>query len=351
MGDNNALATDEDFISPLKEGLKAAQAQLKVLNMAPSSYVRNKVWFLQPWTVERVILKHCAYVAPQKVVPGEDGDGEVMRDSEIVQADGDSVEGEGEDSDTDMTAMDASCDDGEVLRLAKDERRDAISQMLDSVELSSAQPSSCSRTQKIELVVEYMGKAIYKSTLVAELNGNPFLSKDRLTHIKKISLYFNNAEDYLSTANSTTTTFPRLGSDCGVLFMQSRTLGQSFRVIAAPKRNGCATRVGRTPVVTARVDIGTWWLGRVQKMQRRVGKTWGLCRNPVNLMAQTTAGKKVSSSPSIQVMLNWFKSAPGRNKYKYDVTDTRWIDIESVICIVALSFNSSNKVYTLRENN
>ena len=49
-------------------------------------------------------------------------------------------------------------------------------------------------------------------------------------------------------------------------------------------------------------------------------------------------------------MLNWFKSAPGRNKYKYDVTDTQWIDIESVICIIALSFKSNSNIYTLEEN-
>lgn len=75
-------------------------------------------------------------------------------------------------------------------------------------------------TQKLEP----HGKVIYKSTLVAKLNGNLFLSKDRLTRIKNFA-YFNNAEDYLSTTNLTTTAFLGLGSDCGVLFMQSQTLG------------------------------------------------------------------------------------------------------------------------------
>ena len=99
--------------------------------------------------------------------------------------------------------------------------------------------------------------------------------------------------------------------------------------------------------MTVGPDIGTWWLGRVR---RTVGKTWRLCRNPVDLMAHTSTIKKGNSSPSIQVMLNWFKSAPGRNKYKYDVTDTQWIDIESVICIIALSFKSNSNIYTLEEN-
>ena len=119
---------------------------------------------------------------------------------------------------------------------------------------------------------------------------------------------------------------------------------------AAQKRNCCSAHVGRPATVTTWMDIDTWWLGRVQKIRRRIGKTWGLCRNPIDLMAYTSAGKKVSSSPSIQIMLNWFKSAPRRNKYKYDVTDTQWINIESMIYIIALSFNSNNNVYTLQEN-
>ena len=76
----------------------------------------------------------------------------------------------------------------------------------------------------------------------------------------------------------------------------------------------------------------------------------GTGRNPIDLMVQKARGKKVSSTSSFQIMLNWFKNAPGRNKFKYDVTDTQWIDIDSVICTVALSFNSRYNVYTLEEN-
>jgi hypothetical protein len=61
------------------------------------------------------------------------------------------------------------------------------------------------------------GKSVYKSTLVNELNGNPFLSKDKLTRIRN-SIYFNNADDYLSVASSTSTCLLGLGSHCGVHF-------------------------------------------------------------------------------------------------------------------------------------
>jgi hypothetical protein len=141
LGDYSALATYEDFVSALKEGLKAAHAQLKVLNMAPSSYARNKLWFLQPWMVERADPKHWAYVAPEKPIPGENGDGEVMRDSEIMPPEEETVDGDGAnihsdmsvvDIDVDMSIVNASLDDSEeILRLAKEECRDAISQMLD----------------------------------------------------------------------------------------------------------------------------------------------------------------------------------------------------------------------------
>ena len=144
--------------------------------------------------------------------------------------------------------------------------------MLDSAKPSSAPMSSAYSTSviKIEPVVEYMGRAIYKSTLVSELNGNPFLSKDRLTRIKN-SVYFNNADEYLSAANSTTTCFMGLGNDCGVLFVESSNLNQSSIVTAAQSRNrGCAQR-GHPTAVSSGVDVGSWWLGRVQKIRRRVG--------------------------------------------------------------------------------
>ena len=34
---------------------------------------------------------------------------------------------------------------------------------------------------KVESFVEFGGHKLFKSTLVGQLNGNPFLSKDRLT--------------------------------------------------------------------------------------------------------------------------------------------------------------------------
>jgi hypothetical protein len=52
---------------------------------------------------------------------------------------------------------------------------------------------------------------------------------------------------------------------------------------------------------------------------------------------------------SIQVMFNWFSKGPGRNKFKYDVTDTQWINVECIIASVALTFNNRQNVYCLAD--
>lgn len=351
LGDYSSLTTDADIVLALKEGLKAAQATLKSLNMAPSSCAKKKTWFAEPWLVERADPKHWTYVPPARPVPGEDGDAEVLREALAVQTEAACSASEGDDGVADDGGLHSlSEDEGDVLRVAEEECRHAISEMLDEAEPRQPGMSDCeSSNLKIMPVVQYNGQTIYKSTLVADLNGNPFLSKDRLTRIKN-SVYFNNADDYLSAANSSTTALLGLGSDCGVYFVQSASLNQSSAVKAAQKRSRSCGQVGRPTAVSSGAEIGTWWLGRVQKIRRSFGSKWGPCRNPIDLMSQGGLGKKVSSKPEYQVMLNWFKSAPGRNKFKYEVTDTQWIDVDSIICIVALSFNSTSNVYTLDEN-
>ncbi len=39
-----------------------------------------------------------------------------------------------------------------------------------------------------------------------------------------------------------------------------------------------------------------------------------------------------------------------RNKFMYDHMDSIWIDLNCVISIVTMSYNSTNKVYTLDRN-
>jgi hypothetical protein len=67
--------------------------------------------------------------------------------------------------------------------------------------------------------VEYQGNKIYKFMLVSQLNANPFLSKNRLTCVRK-SMYFNNLNVYFTTTSSSSTCLLNLGNNYGVYFVQ-----------------------------------------------------------------------------------------------------------------------------------
>ena len=238
-----------------------AQSMLNSLNMAPSTHAKSKTWFQQPWLLEAADPKHWSYIPPTKPVSGDDGDAEVLRDS-LVEAAEEDESGDGSYNDGLNLEAELVNDGLDPIAIAEDECRVVISKMLDSIE---ERPPNCipgiPNTIPAVPVVEYIGKVIYKSTLVSELNGNPFLSKDRLTKIKNL-VFFNNAEEYLSAANSSTTCLFALGSDCGVLFMKSSNLNISSIVRAAQKRKrGGGERLGRPAVFSGGVDVGSWWLG------------------------------------------------------------------------------------------
>ncbi len=70
----------------------------------------------------------------------------------------------------------------------------------------------------IHPIVEYEGNKVFESTLVNQLNVILFLSKDRLTCVKK-SMYFNNLNVYLTTTLVSSTCLLGLGNDFGVYFV------------------------------------------------------------------------------------------------------------------------------------
>jgi hypothetical protein len=176
-----------------------------------------------------------------------------------------------------------------------------------------------------------------------------FLSKDRLTRVKN-SLYFNNADVYLSAAQSSSTCFVGIGSDVGIFFVQRSTLSRPSTVAAAKKRGRSrASNRGTATSVLQGVDEGTWWVGRIQKMRRRLGGTsWGCLKHPVDLANRDpSAGKNPNPVCNIQVMLHYFTRAPGQHKFRYDLTDSKWIGLDSIITNVTLSFNPDTQIYTL----
>ena len=87
------------------------------------------------------------------------------------------------------------------------------------------------------------------------------------------------------------------------------------------------------------VDKGTWWVGRVQGLRRKVGAGWRGVSQPVDLLTRSSnTGKNSNSNPIIEIQMNWFSKAPGRHKCKYDHSDPKWVDIDIVITTVTLSY-------------
>jgi len=91
--------------------------------------------------------------------------------------------------------------------------------------------------------------------------------------------------------------------------------------------------------------------GRVQAMRRRNGKQFGILRQVVDLLARTEESwRRNPNNPHIKVMLQYYRKYPSRNKFKYDHTDSKWIDVDCIISTVTTSYNSTNEVYTLDRN-
>jgi hypothetical protein len=170
LSDYTEIATNDDVTAAMQEGLKEAQSMLRVLNMSPSIHCTNKVWFMTPWLVEKNDPHNFAYVPAKSPVRGEDGDGEVLRANLDTNAlDYDNVDSNSNpcmEGDVDIVEDGAS-----NLLVVESETRDAMSEMLN---LEEPQISTILPIDKVIPFVEYDGHKIYKSTLVSQLNANPF---------------------------------------------------------------------------------------------------------------------------------------------------------------------------------
>ena len=58
-------------------------------------------------------------------------------------------------------------------------------------------------------------------------------------------------------------------------------------------------------------------------------------------------GKKEINLLTYMVMLAWFKEIPGQLKFKYDLSDWKSTDLDSIISMVTMSFNSNTNLYSL----
>jgi len=350
LGDYTAVSTNDHVISALKEGLKDAQRMISSLNMAPNSQAstKQKLWFEKPWLVEQADKLSWTFAASAKPVRGEDGDMEVLRE-DLIEEDQE-LQRQAEASELELVDTEEDILDDGVLAVtvAESEIRDVISEMLGNHE---DQLQAIPVPVKVEAFVEFDGHKIFKSTLVGQLNGNPFLSKDRLTRVKN-SLYFNNSDAYLSAAQCESTCFVGIGSDVGVFFVQRSTITRLSTVTAAKRRGKSrASKSGTATSVLQGVDQGTWWVGRIQKMRRRAsGRSWCSLKQLVDLANRdVVTGRNPNPSSNIQVMLHYYTRAAGQYKFRYDLTDSKWIGLESIITNVTLTYNPENHVYSLEQ--
>jgi hypothetical protein len=260
LGDYSKIREDSDLVLALKEGLKEAQTMLRGLNMAPSSVAMEKRWFLEPWVLKGLDPKCWTFVQSKTPAPSDDGNGEALREALVATAVLDfSTTQEGEGMPHLEGDVHEDFDDGlDLVSVAENECRDALSELMDQVEPPLDACELVNEPRKRVQTVEYNGKCIYKSTLVLEFNGNPFLSKDRLTRVRN-SIYFNNSEDYLSTASSSTAMLLGVGSNCRVFFLQQHSGNISSTVKAAQRRSKCGkSRKGATTRVSSGGDAESW---------------------------------------------------------------------------------------------
>jgi len=92
-------------------------------------------------------------------------------------------------------------------------------------------------------------------------------------------------------------------------------------------------------------------VGRVQATQWHNGKQFGVLGHVIDLLAGTEESRmRIPDNPHIEVMLYYYRKYPGLTKFKYDHTDSKWIEVDCVISAITMSYNSINEVYTLDRN-
>jgi hypothetical protein len=293
--------------------------------------------------VEWTDAKHFAYTPSKMPVADEDGNVEYLWHTLEIQA---------QNADDNLCNDHSPCEEAELIAeefdvaedtqhitAVEDKVRGAIWDMLDKHEVVIDDPYE---GQKIIPIVEYSDNVVFKSTLVSQFNGNPFLSKDRLTRIRNL-IYFNNADEHLSAANSETTCLLGLGSDCGVYMIQKSTTMAS-RAAGRPRRSKVTSNMASN--IYAGIDQGTWWIGRVRKMRHKLGNKWDPIQQSIDLMNRMVTWKS-AMGPTIEGRMYWFSGTASQLKFKYDHVNCKWIDIDSIISTVSLAYSSTTKFYTL----
>lgn len=157
------------------------------------------------------------------------------------------------------------------------------------------------------------------------MNGNPTLSKDRLTRVRQ-GVYHSKEEKCHKGTNEN---LFGIGCDCVVYFQEENTNGKITR--------SCKPSSSKSKKKTRSL----WYLGRVQKMRRKVGGAYVEYKRGFSLFDRPLG---------VEVQLGWYQKAKGTRCFTYDLTDLEMINIESVIALANLTYVCNRNKYELDEN-
>ena len=81
-----------------------------------------------------------------------------------------------------------------------------------------------------------------------------------------------------------------------------------------------------------------------------MGSRWGISRQPIDLFNIGGGASDNHGNTQIQVLLNWFPKARMNLKFKYNVSDSQWINVDSIISTITISYYFVSAIYTLDQN-
>ena len=136
---------------------------------------------------------------------------------------------------------------------------------------------------------------------MSHLNGNPTLSNDRLTRVREGVFYScGNANNFLNGNGN----LIGIGSDCVVFFIEEYVNSKR------PKRKGISN------------ENVVWYLGRVQRMRRKIGNKFVEYKRGIDLMDRLE---------DVQLQLSWYRKIKGSRLFAYDLIDIKMVDFESIV--------------------
>lgn len=84
-------------------------------------------------------------------------------------------------------------------------------------------------------------------------------------------------------------------------------------------------------------------MGHVQRIRQKENQKWVRYMQSMDLLIRLVqSGKKNSDSIFVyEVFLSWLSKSTSNLKFKYDKSDSKWIDLNAVISTMTLTYNEA----------